>query len=222
MTRYQQSGARIAMADRRLMMPEPQRVLPVSLHPEILRRAITGRVRLMCLTDRRYARMQPGDMLWVREGLTIPARQPCGDALALVYGGDGSHMEIRWPRALARPSPGWLPGQAMPVHASRLTLVVTSVSEMRLQQITEDAAIAAGVELEAGGGFGNPLVHGHHGQVFSDATEAFGRMWDCALGPEAIGPHAWSGNPEVVAIGFRAVARNIARMFPGLGSGGVR
>ena len=48
------------------------------------------------------------------------------------------------------------------------------------------------------------------------------RLWDCALGPEAIGPHAWSVNPEVVAISFRAIARNIVRLFPGLGSGGVR
>lgn len=109
----------------------------------------------------------------------------------------------------------------MPVHASRLTLVVQSVHEMRLQQITEDEAVAAGVELE-GEGFGNPLVHSHHGQVFAQAPEAFGRMWDCALGPEAIGPHGWCANPEVVAIRFRAIARNVVRLFPGLGSGGVR
>lgn len=221
MTKHQPFAARPAMADRRLLIPEPQRVMPVSLHPEILRRTITGRVRLIHRPDRRYARLQPGDMLWVREGLTIPARQPRGDALAVVYGGDGTHKEIHWPRAIARPSTGWLPAQAMPVHASRLTLVVTSVTEMRLQQITEDEAIAAGIELDAGG-FGNPLVHSHHGQVFAQAPEAFGRMWDCALGPEAIGPHSWTVNPEVTAIGFRAIARNVVRLFPGLGSGGVR
>lgn len=82
--RHQPFGARPTIADRRLLVPEPQRVLPVALHPEILRRTITGRVRLIHLCDRRYARMQPGDMLWVREGLTIPARQPRGDALAVV------------------------------------------------------------------------------------------------------------------------------------------
>ena len=88
MTKHQPFGARPALAERRLLTPEPQRVLPVTLHPEILRRAITGRVRLIHLTDRRYARMQPGDMLWLREGLTIPVRQPRGDALAVVYGGE--------------------------------------------------------------------------------------------------------------------------------------
>lgn len=218
----QDFGRRMATTDRRLLTPEPQRVLPVALHPEILRRVLCGRVRRIHLTDRRYARLQPGDMLWVREGLTIPKRQPRGDGLSLVYGGDGTQREIRWPRAIARPSAGWVPSQAMPVHASRLTLVVQSVHEMRLQQITEDAAIAAGVEIEPGRGFGNPMVHSHHGQVFDDATDAFGRLWDCTLGPEALGAQAWSANPEVVAIEFRAIARNIARLFPGLGTGGVR
>jgi|GEM_PF-3003929 len=204
------------------MIPEPQRVVSATLHPEILRRVISGRIRRIHVPDRRFSRLTVNDMIWVREGLTIPIRQPDGDALSVIYGGDGSHKEIRWPRALARPSAGWLAPQAMPVHASRLTLVVQAVEEMRLQQITEDAAIAAGVDIEPVGGFSNPMVHSYHGQVFETAAEAFGRLWDCTLYPDMPDPLTWASNPEVVAIEFRAIARNVARLFPALGSGGVR
>lgn len=205
-----------------MIHPAPQRVLSIVLAPEVLRRVIAGRVRLVHVPDARYARLRPGDMLWVREPLTIPARQPGGGYLGVTYGGDGQYRELRWPRPLARPSPGWLPAQAMPVHASRLTLRVLGVRDMRLQQISEDEAIAAGVDIEPDGRFCNPLVHNYHGQVFDSATEAFGRMWDCVLNADAIGPHGWPSNPEVVALEFTAVARNIAALVPGIGNGGVR
>lgn len=199
-----------------MILPEPHRVLPITLHPEILRRVIAGRVRIIHQTNKRYARLEPGDALWVREGMHIP-RQQDGDWLSVVYGGTGDRKEIRWPKVIARPSEGSVPPNGMPIHASRLTLIVTSVREMRLQQVSEISAIAAGVDIELRG-FSNPLAHN---QVFEHAAEAFGRMWDCALDMSA--PNAcWTVNPEVVEIGFRAVARNIADLVPGLGSGGVR
>lgn len=205
-----------------MIHPEPQRVLSITLHPEILRRVTAGRVRRLLVPDSRFARLHPGDMIWVREGLTIPARQPRGDYLGVVYGGSGEYRDLRWPSALARPSRGWLPPEAMPVHASRLTLLVRDVTEMRLQQITEDEAIAAGVDIEGGDRYGNPLVANLTGQYFDTAVEAFGRMWDCALGAESLGPKAWGCNPEVVALEIRAIARNLASLIPGVGKGGVR
>ena len=200
-----------------IIQAEPNRVLPIILHPEILRRIIAGRVRIIHQTSKRYARLEPGDALWVREGMHIP-RQEGGDWLSVVYGGDGARKDIRWPKVIARPSEGNVPPNGMPVHASRLTLIVTSVREMRLQQISEISAVAAGVDMELGG-FANPL---RHNQVFEHAAEAFGRMWDCSLDTSALGNTCWTVNPEVVEIGIRAVARNIANLVPGLGSGGVR
>ena len=200
-----------------IIQAEPSRVLPIILHPEILRRIIAGRVRIIHQTNKRFARLEPGDALWVREGMHIP-RQKGADWLSVVYGGDGARKDIRWPKAIARPSEGSVPPNGMPVHASRLTLIVTSVREMRLQQVSEISAVAAGVEIELGG-FANPL---RHNQVFEHAAEAFGRMWDCALDTSALTNSCWTVNPEVVEIGIRAVARNVADLVPGLGSGGVR
>lgn len=200
-----------------IIQAEPQRVLPIILHPEILRRIIAGRVRIIHQTNKRYARLEPGDALWVREGMHIP-RQQCGDWLSVVYTGDGGRRDVRWPKVIARPSAGKLPPSAMPVHASRLTLIVTSVREMRLQQISEISAVSAGVDMELGG-FANPL---RQNQVFHNAAEAFGRMWDCALHASEPENSFWLANPEVIEIGIRAIARNIADLVPGLGHGGVR
>ena len=201
-----------------IIQAEPNRVLPIILNPEIQRRIVAGRVRIVHQIRKRYARLEPGDALWVREGLTIPHRQAGGDWLSVVYGGDGARKDVRWPKVIARPSADKLPPSAMPVHASRLTLIVTSVHEMRLQQISEHSAVAAGVDMELGG-FANPL---RQNQVFENAAEAFGRMWDCALDASELDSSFWAANPEVLEIGIRAVARNIADLVPGLGHGGVR
>lgn len=200
-----------------IIQAEPNRVLPIILHPEILRRIIAGRVRIIHETSKRYARIESGDALWVREGMHIP-RQETGDWLSVVYGGDGARKEVRWPKVIARPSEGNVPPTGMPVHASRLTLIVTSVREIRLQQISEISAVAAGVDMELGG-FANPL---RHNQVFEHAAEAFERMWDCAHHYAPQNGPSFASNPEVVEIGIRAVARNIADLVPGLGFGGVR
>jgi hypothetical protein len=206
------------MSGRAMLHPVPQRVMPVALHPEILRRILSNRIRVVLLTEPRAARLVPGDMLWLREPLTIPARQPEGDFLDVVHGGDGQLRRLRWPRVLARPGERHLPAEAMPMHASRVTLIVSRAQRIRLQQIGTDAAVAAGVTVEPEG-YGNPLAVD---QYFGSAVEAFGHLWDCALGGRAIGPLAWTCNPEVTQLDIKAVMRNVADLVPGLGSGGAR
>jgi hypothetical protein len=199
-----------------MILPEPQRVLPVHLHPEILRLIMASRVRVLHLHARAFSRLIEGDMLWVREGLTIPRQQPGGDMLRVIYGGDGQEGMVNWPRSIVRPSAHRVPAEGMPLQASRLTLVVQSAAMMRLHQIEADDAVAAGVQMESGG-YENPLGFG---AVFETAAEAFGRMWDWEHGMDQ--RHSWACNPEVVQIRFRAIARNVGRLVPALGSGGVR
>jgi hypothetical protein len=206
------------MSGRAKLHPQVQRVMPVALHPEILRRILSNRIHVVLLTEPRAARLVPGDMLWVREPLTIPARQPEGGFLDVVYGGDGQLRRLRWPRVLARPGERHLPAEAMPVHASRVTLIVARAQRIRLQQIGTDDAVGAGVMVEPEG-YGNPLAHE---QYFGSVAEAFGRMWDCALGGRAIGLLAWTCNPEVTQLDVKTVMRNVADLVPGLGAGAAR
>lgn len=200
------------------MQAEPRRVLSIDLLPDIQRRILSGRVRVVVQAGKRFERLEVGDALWVREALRIPASGPGGHWLRVCYEIDGERRDIRWPRAIARPSSGRLPAIGMPMVASRLTLIVTSLRKARLHQISEDAAVAAGVDLERGG-FSNPL---RADQVFEDVTEAFGRMWDCMVAPSDIGRLCWAENPEVVEIGIAPIARNIGDLVRGVGHGGVR
>jgi hypothetical protein len=199
-----------------MILPDPQRVLPVILHPEILRLVMASRVRVLHLAGRAYARLSEGDVLWVREGMHLPVRQPGGDVLRVVYGGSGAERLVPWPRGIKAPGPGAVPPAGMPVQMSRLTLVVTQMARMRIQQIEEADAIAAGVLIE-GAGFCSPLsdllpVPG--------AVEAFGRMWDAVCGFDL--RLGWAVNPEVTQVHIRAIARNVGDLVPGLGKGGVR
>lgn len=203
-----------------MIHPEPSRILPAELDPEIQRLIVAGRVSVVHITEPRARHLQPGDMVWVREGLTFPAQQPGGDWLAVVYGSDARRELIRWPAAIARPQAKWLPASAMPVHASRLTLIVRAVREMRLQQVDEQHAIAAGVAIERDG-YVNPLPV-HDAAVHADWRQAFGGMWDCMRSTDTLRGGAWSDNPEVTQIRFDAFARNVGDMATGIGSGGAR
>lgn len=88
-----------------IIQAEPNRVLPIILNPEIQRRIVAGRVRIVHQTGKRYARLEPGDALWVREALTIPHRQAGGDWLSVVYGGDGQKSSRAHRRESCCPAP---------------------------------------------------------------------------------------------------------------------
>lgn len=200
-----------------MIQPEPIRTAPVALHPEILRRVVALRIRLI-FVDPAQCRVGEGDALWVQEAFSPSRHQGGGDWLRLRYQMDGAERQVFWPKAKVRPAPGELTrAERMPMPASRYTLHVRAAERIRLQQLTEHQAIDAGVNLAGLNGFEDPLSGG----VWLSAHEAFARMWDRALGGESLGPMCWTCNPEVLALTVRATARNIRELMPGVGSGGV-
>lgn len=98
-----------------------------------------------------------------------------------------------------------LPSIHMPRWASRLTLIVTGVKVERLQDISEEDAIAEGVERNIDGNYGvrGPLG-GWLGNTFATAREAFSYLWMSLHGAAA-----WEANPWVVAPTFHVVKANI-------------
>jgi hypothetical protein len=92
-----------------------------------------------------------------------------------------------------------------PRWASRLTLTVTEVRVQRLQEISEDDAVAEGVERLNGTGPNRFSVWLGDGW-FNDpsAQECFARLWR-----DIHGPDAWEANPWVVAISFTVQHGNI-------------
>lgn len=131
-----------------------------------------------------------GDRLWVRE--TWSAQMDHGWTIAdarsrmhnehILYRADGHDS-----------SDGWWPSIHMPREFSRLTLTVTDVRVQRLQEISDDDAVAEGCSGTAGGA--RPVHHFRH-------------LWDGLNAKRA----PWDSNPWVVALTFEAHRCNIDQM----------
>ncbi|MFG8999929.1 hypothetical protein ACEPW2_09165 [Pseudomonas aeruginosa] len=127
---------------------------------------------------------KPGDRLWVREtfadiGCRLTYR-------ADLY--DGAHCMVK----------KWIPSIHMPRSASRVLLEITAVRVERLQDISEEQALAEGVR-------GEPCDHAR--QACSDigcwgdtAKGAFGFLWE-----QLSGAGAWQANPWVWVVEFKRV-----------------
>ncbi len=133
----------------------------------------------------------PGDRLWVRETWT-----PVLQNAALVFRADGHSEE----------SLKWKPSIHMPRRLSRITLEITAVRVERLQDITEEDAIAEGIERQ-GGGFVDYTVKSRSSNQ-PTAKASYSTLWDsinakstaAAIRGDA---HPWESNPWVWVVEFK-------------------
>lgn len=127
----------------------------------------------------------PGDRLWVREAWrtdrVLDKIKPSllGAGAPIFYEADAPHQ----------PSAGRLrPGMFMPRWASRITLEVTGVRVERLQDISEEDAIAEGIAPEQSRRFEG------------GARGCYRDLWESINGPGS-----WAANPWVWVVEFRRV-----------------
>lgn len=154
------------------------------------------------------AKCQPGDRLWVRESfLDIrPFRQaPLFAAVAAdaVYMADGAPIGCH----------NWKPSIHMPRWASRLTLPVAEVRFQRLQDISEQDAIAEGLRRVTDGLYHYWRVDEWNGEGspgWSTARAAFAALWDSLHGKKS--GESWADNPEIAGITFDPRRGNIDQM----------
>jgi len=162
-----------------------------------------------------WTKAQPGDRLYVRENFRLRADQddkpPSEDywKSGAWYAADGSEPTG------CQGGPGKLrPSIHMPRWASRLTLVVTDVRRERLQEITPEDAMAEGID----GTYPDPgpckWRHPEQDRGTSDPCHAFEWLWDSIHGPDA-----WDENPEVCAISFQVISKNIDAVGQEVGRG---
>lgn len=136
------------------------------------------------VTASKGIRFAKGDRLYVRERVWLPE------------GTDNPHGHVTYhadhgdDRALK-----WRPGIHMPRWASRLTLTVTDVRIERLQEISEEDAIAEGSR--------EPSLVPIIGACWSE-RDAYAKLWE-----HINGPGGWGANPWVVALTFTVEQRNI-------------
>ena len=137
-----------------------------------------------------------GDQLWIRETWKPDVD---GDVSCITYRADGAKIPIentpeaaeRW-LSVRRPReqyptfepPSWRPSIYMPRWASRLTLEVTEIRVERLNDISEEDAIAEGCQCA-----GVPASLTNRG--------AFAKLWESINGPGS-----WDENPWVWVVGF--------------------
>lgn len=122
-----------------------------------------------------------GDHRWVKE--TFYDGRP---NYPLRYRADGEWM-----------SPRWKPSIFMPRALSRITLEVTAIRLERLQDISEDDAIAEGVTRVCAEYY---TVPGVLEVPYPSARLAFAWLWQ-----HIHGPGSWERNPQVWVITFKRV-----------------
>jgi hypothetical protein len=211
---------------------------PIIFSAPMVRAILDGRKTMTRrLATSPLAKCRPSDRLWVREALKARSMDLGGalgitepltkvdmsrNDLAVSYAADGEEAVNEhgfdyawlWKRAA-------LPAIHMPRWASRITLDVTAVKIERLQEITEEDALAEGIyrsdptpeELASGlcdledfvfmapgtrQGWGMTAAERAQEQWGPTAAVAFRFLWNSLHGPEA-----WDANPEVIAISFR-------------------
>jgi hypothetical protein len=150
----------------------------------------------------------PGDRLWVRETWCQRFVDPPGpngywdgyyyaatDATPQKVDGDGG---IEYTKRGFEASP-WKSPIFMPREASRLTLEVTEVRVERLQEITEEGAIAEGMTV---GPCGEKDGLCTDNTCRKTARDAFAEGWDALNAKRGFG---WDANPWVWVVRFRRV-----------------
>ena len=168
------------------------------------------------LGNRRYtpaARIGLGDRLWVREAFCGPIYELDGDDRPVgepqyFYRADGypygSYLDPDTEER--RDQPPWHPSIHMPRGLSRLTLTVTGLDFSRLQEITEDDAIAEGAFKGKATGrvFNNVTEMRLGGPEWRNARDWYADLWD-----QINGAGSWDENPLVVALTFTVECQNV-------------
>jgi len=136
-----------------------------------------------------------GDRLWVRETFAKPRIVSIEDYLAckVIYKADCAFPKM--PAEVDK----WTPSIFMPRWASRITLEVTDVRVQRLQDISEEDAIAEGVIA----------INDPEGDCWTDGKylTAFQKLWGEINGfaGEPKARASWDSNPFVWCISFKVV-----------------
>ncbi|WP_132492040.1 hypothetical protein [Pseudomonas aeruginosa] len=150
-----------------------------------------------------------GDRLWVREThaqvfeVDIPDGRPAGPIgtagspgrpdwkCRYVYRSDGEMPNVQWHHVGDSQPVRWTPSIHMPRRASRILLEITAVRVERLQDISDDQAIAEGIDTHPTGFYGNGCI---------TAGGAFLELWESINGDGK-----WAANPWVWVIEFKRV-----------------
>lgn len=140
---------------------------------------------------------RPGDLLWVRETWFCEGRDLPGSGLH--YRANAVPADERW---FVEEGWKWKPSIHMPRWASRLLLRVTEVRVERLWEITQEDAIAEGIE-RIGDRF-KGYMRLFTGEEYNPALPktSFAQLWETINAKRGYG---WDSNPWVWVVSFEVM-----------------
>jgi len=133
---------------------------------------------------------QPGDRLWVRETWAAPHGEDGRPPRAIQC----DQMRIHYAASEDRGGLLWRPSIHMPRWASRITLEVTGLRVERLQDISEEDALAEGIDKNEA----NRTLSCIGLNVISGPVAEYSALWESINGPDS-----WEFNPWVWVIQFK-------------------
>lgn len=135
----------------------------------------------------------PGDRLWVREAFSVTNDGCYPSWLRFRADPEGTRGKPYLAENAYGSRTKWKPSIHMPRSASRLTLTVTDVRVQRLQEISEEDAIAEGCAWsEAWEGY-TPCPQSGDGRYYNSrsAVDSFEQLWTSLHGPDALDANQW-------------------------------
>ncbi len=126
-----------------------------------------------------------GDKLWVRETFMVEHFPSAPDNPRVHYRADNTAAGSGWTAAKM-----WKPSIFMPRWASRITLEIVNVRVERLQEISEEDAIAEGIDLASC----------HH--AYALTIGAYAELWDTINEKRG---YSWDSNPYVWIVEFKRI-----------------
>lgn len=136
-------------------------------------------------TLRKFVGREPATCTYVADATSVPFASNCPEGYC-------GRAVWKWKKKI-------LSSIHMPRWASRITLEITEIRVQRLQEISEEDAVAEGVK-ELGGQFTGCYMAGT-AMSGTTARECYARLWDSINLKRA----PWTSNPFVWAITFRVV-----------------
>lgn len=188
----------------------------MKIHPIIFSGAMVRALRAGRKTQTRrlasspLSRVEPGDVLYVRESFRLDIAydklrpKAVSPEAAIWYDaggalGGGVHGKLR-------------PAIHMPRWASRLTLLVRSVSIEALRSISQGDVISEGAPLdpnhrdETQDGSNPFMCISEHPHITQSPHAWYHRLWDTLHDADG---ERWEDNPQVVALTFEVISQNV-------------
>jgi len=125
---------------------------------------------------------EPGEQLWVRESF-------CADFKPMIYQATANYSTYGGERVKYKPS------IHMPRHLSRIDLEITGVRVERLNEISQEDAVAEGVDGRLSNNDGSPCD-----SLGISAKRQYQTLWESING---LG--SWAANPWVWVVDFKAL-----------------